>query len=156
MGNVALKWMGEESQLFVGRDSFGHVVVTGSWPREDEEWVEWKAIKPSDLLVLSLLACSAYDVVMILQRQRQHITGLEISAETTQQPEPPYAFTHIPFGRKILLGCRDYSWRHQTDPRFHHRIHLNARGKEKQHAPHMGRMGFVREHALSEQLWRYL
>jgi len=95
MGNVALKWMGEESQLFVGRDSFGHVVVTGSWPREDEEWVEWKAIKPSDLLVLSLLACSAYDVVMILQRQRQHITGLEISAETTQQPEPPYAFTHI-------------------------------------------------------------
>lgn len=95
MGNVALKWMGEDSQLFVGRDSFGHVVVAGSWPREDEEWVEWKATKPSDLLVLGLLACSAYDVVMILRRQRQHITGLYVHAETTQQEEPPYAFTHI-------------------------------------------------------------
>lgn len=95
MGSIALKWIGDDSQLFIGRDSFGHVVVSGSWPREDEEWVEWKAPKPSDLLVLSLLSCSAYDVVMILKRQRQQIRALEITAETTQQTEPPYAFTHI-------------------------------------------------------------
>lgn len=45
--------------------------MTGSWPGEDESWTEWKALKPSDLLVISLMACSGYDVVMILKRQRQ-------------------------------------------------------------------------------------
>ena len=82
MGSVALKWVGPESQMFVGRDSFGHVVVSGSWPDQTDEWLEWKAIKPSDLLMLSLASCSAYDVVMILRRQRQALTA----------PQPPYAF----------------------------------------------------------------
>lgn len=96
MGNLSLEWMGRDSQLFVARDSFGHVVTSGSWPRhEDEEWVEWKALKPSDLLVLSLMSCSAYDVVLILGRQRQKLTGLTVSADATQADKPPYAFTHI-------------------------------------------------------------
>jgi putative redox protein len=96
MGNVAVKWTGEGSQLFIGRDSFGHVVMSGSWPKEDDaEWQEWKALKPSDLLLLSLASCSAHDVVMILGRQRQKLTNLFVDVEGTQAPEPPYAFTDI-------------------------------------------------------------
>lgn len=97
MGKLAMQWTGDEqSQMFIGRDSFGHVTVAGSWPKDDnEEWVEWKALKPSDLLVLSLMACSGYDVVMILKRQRQTMTGLHITAEATQASEPPYQFTDI-------------------------------------------------------------
>lgn len=96
MAQIALKWTGDDSKMFVGRDSFGHVVVAGSWSsEEDESWTEWKATKPSDLLVLSLLACSSYDVVMILRRQRQALTGLYVTAEAEQASEPPYAFTHI-------------------------------------------------------------
>ena len=30
MSNVALKWTGEDSQMFIGRDSFGHVLMAGS------------------------------------------------------------------------------------------------------------------------------
>ena len=97
MGKLAMQWTGDrDSQMFIGRDSFGHVTVAGSWPKgEHDEWVEWKALKPSDLLVLSLMACSGYDVVMILKRQRQSMTGLHITAEATQASEPPYQFTHI-------------------------------------------------------------
>ncbi|MEZ4720130.1 MAG: OsmC family protein [Caldilineaceae bacterium] len=95
MGQIALQWTGNDSQLFIGRDSFGHVVMSGSWPKEEEGWTEWKALKPSDLLVLSLLSCSGYDVVMILKRQRQQLTGLHITADAEQAAEPPYAFTHI-------------------------------------------------------------
>jgi putative redox protein len=90
-----MKWSGDDSQLFIGRDSFGHIVTAGSWPRDGEEWTEWKATKPSDLLVLSLISCSAYDVVMILGRQRQQLTDLYIEATPTQASEPPYQFTHI-------------------------------------------------------------
>ena len=42
MSNIAVKWTGQGSQMFIGRDSFGHVVVSGSWPQEDESWQEWK------------------------------------------------------------------------------------------------------------------
>ncbi|GJM39949.1 MAG: peroxiredoxin [Ardenticatenaceae bacterium] len=96
MSNVAVKWTGQGSQMFIGRDSFGHVVMSGSWPDEhNEEWQEWKAIKPSDLLLLSLASCSAYDVVMILGRQRQDLTNLYVSVEGKQAAEPPYQFTNI-------------------------------------------------------------
>jgi putative redox protein len=96
MSNVALKWTGEDSQMFIGRDSFGHVLMTGSWPQDgNEEWQEWKAIKPSDLLLISLASCSAYDVVMILKRQRQPLVNLYVSVDGTQASEPPYQFTDI-------------------------------------------------------------
>lgn len=95
MSNIAVKWTGQGSQMFIGRDSFGHVVVTGSWPQEDEAWQEWKGLKPSDLLLVSLASCSAYDVVMILGRQRQQLTNLHVSVNGEQASEPPYQFTEI-------------------------------------------------------------
>lgn len=96
MSNVALKWTGEDSQMFIGRDSFGHVLLAGSWPQDsNDEWQEWKAIKPSDLLLLSLASCSAYDVVMILKRQRQPLGNLYVSVDGTQASDPPYQFTDI-------------------------------------------------------------
>ncbi|HXX53192.1 MAG TPA: OsmC family protein [Thermodesulfovibrionales bacterium] len=96
MGQIALRWLGKDSKMFVGRDSYGHTVVAGSWPRgEKEQWQEWKGLKPSDLLVISLCSCSAYDVVEILKKQRQRLNGLDITADATQSPEPPYHFTDI-------------------------------------------------------------
>lgn len=96
MSNIAVKWTGKDSQLFIGRDSFGHVIMSGSWPKDDDDtWQEWKATKPSDLLLLSLASCSAYDVVMILGRQRQNLVDLYVRVEGHQAPEPPYQFTEI-------------------------------------------------------------
>jgi len=96
MGQIALRWVGEDSKMFIGRDSYGHTVVAGSWPREGgEQWQEWKGLKPSDLLVISLCSCSAYDVVEILRKQRQRLSGLYITADAKQAPEPPYHFTDI-------------------------------------------------------------
>ena len=97
MSNVAVKWASQGSQLFIGRDSFGHVVLAGSWPQDGNEsvWQEWKALKPSDLLLLSLASCSAYDVVMILGRQRQKLTDLYVNVTGQQASEPPYQFTEI-------------------------------------------------------------
>ena len=95
MSNVAVKWAGQGSQMFIGRDTFGHVVMSGSWPQEDDSWQEWKALKPSDMLLLSLASCSAYDVVMILGRQRQQLTNLYVHVDGQQAAEPPYQFTKI-------------------------------------------------------------
>lgn len=96
MGQVALHWAGHDSTMFITRDSFGHMVVAGSWPKDGEEgWVEWKGVKPSDMLVMALVSCSGYDVVTILRRQRQELTDLRITADAHQASEPPYQFTDI-------------------------------------------------------------
>ena len=96
MGQIALQWAGDDSTMFITRDSFGHMVVAGSWPKDGEEgWVEWKGVKPSDLLVMALVSCSGYDVVTILRRQRQEMTDLRITADAQQASEPPYQFTDI-------------------------------------------------------------
>ncbi len=92
MGTVAVKWV--DSQLMVGVDSFGHPVVTGSWPEKDPEWA---GLKPSDLLMLSAASCSAYDVVMILTKQKEPLEGLEVTCAGEQESEPPYKFTKMHF-----------------------------------------------------------
>jgi len=96
MGQIALRWIGENSRMFIGRDSYGRTVIAGSWPKQaDEQEQEWQGLKPSDLLVISLCSCSAYDVVEIMKKQRQNLTGLYITANAKQAPEPPYHFTDI-------------------------------------------------------------
>ena len=96
MGQVSVHWVGGDSRMFVGRDSSGHTVVAGHWSNQgDESWQDWKGLKPSDLLVISLCSCSAYDVVEIIKKQRQNLTGLSITAEAKQLPKPPYYFTDI-------------------------------------------------------------
>ncbi len=96
MGRINLQWVGEGSTMFIGRDSNGCTLVAGSWSEEDsKQSEEWKGLKPSDLLVISLCSCSAYDVVKILRKQRQDLTGLYISADAEQASRPPYEFTKI-------------------------------------------------------------
>jgi putative redox protein len=90
MGTVAVKWVA--SQLMTGVDSFGHPLVMGSWPEKEPEWA---GLKPSDLLLLSAAACSAYDVVMILTKQREPLVDLEVTCTGEQESEPPYTFTSI-------------------------------------------------------------
>ena len=90
MGQIAVKWM--DSQLMVGVDSFGHPLVMGSWPEKSPEWA---GLKPSDLLLLSAASCSAYDVIVILDKQREPLGGLEVTCDGTQNPDPPYAFTEL-------------------------------------------------------------
>lgn len=95
MSNIAVKWLEEGSRLFACRDSYGNMILSGSWPRDEPGWQEWKAAKPSDLLLMSLASCAAHDVVAILERQLQHLTGLRIDVDGQQLPEPPWAFTDI-------------------------------------------------------------
>jgi putative redox protein len=51
--------------------------------------------KPSDLLPVSLAACTAYDVVEILRKQRQERRGLAVEVTSTQDPDPPWTFRAI-------------------------------------------------------------
>jgi putative redox protein len=52
-------------------------------------------IGSADLLTMSLIGCSAYDVVEILEKQRQKLNQLNVSAEAQQDETPPWKFRKI-------------------------------------------------------------
>lgn len=89
MGNaVRVKWV--EKRQFVGTDSTKHSVVLSS---SDEE--NGSGMKPSDLLLVALGGCAAYDVVEILEKKRQRLIGLEIIITSEQEPDPPWTYRKI-------------------------------------------------------------
>jgi putative redox protein len=93
MADVRLVWTGDRIQ-FVGTTGYGEPILVGGD-------VEGPGAKPSDLLPLSLAACTAYDVVEILRKQRQGLLGLEVVATSVQDPEPPWTFHSIHLRFKV-------------------------------------------------------
>ena len=77
-----------EDKRFVGRASSGHaIVVEGS--------AEKLGSSPMELLLIGMAGCTAYDVMSILEKKRQSVTGLEVSAQAERAEEPPRVYTKI-------------------------------------------------------------
>jgi putative redox protein len=83
-----VKWV--EKRQFVGTDSSSHSVVMSS---QDEE--NATGMKPSELLLVALAGCTSYDVVDILEKKRQKLTGLEVTVTGEQEPDPPWTYRKI-------------------------------------------------------------
>ncbi|MEA2520936.1 MAG: putative redox protein [Actinomycetota bacterium] len=98
MGTQRLLWTGEGLQ-FLGHTTYGSAVQIGGD-------VRGHGAKPSDLLPLSLAACTAYDTVVILKKQRQDLQSLEVEIATVQDHDPPWAFRSIHM-RFVLTGVVD-------------------------------------------------
>src|ERR1044072_4171279 len=87
MSEVRLSWTGDRRQ-FVGRTGYGDLVSVGGD-------TDGPGSTPADLLPISLAACTAYDVVVILHKQRQDLRGLEAVITSTQDDDPPWTFRAI-------------------------------------------------------------
>jgi len=88
LAHTRVVWCGEG--LYVGIDTNKHSVVIST---QDED--NRVGMKPSDLLLVALAACTAVDVVGILRKKRQPLSRLEIHADGEQDPDPPWRFRKI-------------------------------------------------------------
>jgi putative redox protein len=86
--HTQVKWL--DKLEFVGTDSTKHSLVMSSQDKENAT-----GLKPSDLLSLALAGCTAVDVVIILRKKRQALTGLEINVRAEQDEDPPWTFRRI-------------------------------------------------------------
>ena len=86
MSEVKVRWV--RGEQFVGVDSTKHSLVMSSVG-------EGIGLKPSDLLLLALGGCTGVDVISILEKERQEVTGLEIKVTGEQDPDPPWTFRDI-------------------------------------------------------------
>jgi putative redox protein len=85
-GTQRLVWRGGLS--FQGEDSRGYRVPISGDPNEE-------GAKPSDLLPLSLAACLAYDVVVVLRKKRQDLRTLQVVVASEQEEALPQRFVRI-------------------------------------------------------------
>ncbi len=89
-GTVELDWVRDE--MFVGMDQNGRSLVIGKIPGGEPEF---RGVKASELLLLSLAGCSAHDVVAIFQKQKQQVTSFRVYVEGEQEDTAPWRFTKI-------------------------------------------------------------
>ena len=77
-----------EDRRFVGSASSGHAIVV-------DASAEKQGPSPMELLLVGLAGCTAYDVMSILEKKRQAVSGLEVSARAERADEPPRVYTTI-------------------------------------------------------------
>jgi putative redox protein len=79
---------------FVGRSGSGHAIVM-----DDSEGNTGP--KPVELALLALGGCTAFDVISILRKMRQHVTGYEVELHAEQHGEPPQVFTRVEIKHRL-------------------------------------------------------
>ena len=87
---VELTWEG--GLKFSASDGYGHTLIADA-PAADGEAFE--GFKPGELLLTSLAACSGIDLVGILRKQRQEVTGVEIQVTGAQNADPPWTWEEV-------------------------------------------------------------
>ncbi|MDA8324897.1 MAG: OsmC family protein [Nitrospiraceae bacterium] len=81
-----------EGMEFVAKTESGHEVVMDAGP---EFGGHDKGPRPMELLLAGLGGCTAMDIISILKKKRQEVTGLEIKVKGERAPEHPKKYTGI-------------------------------------------------------------
>lgn len=81
-----------DGMQFVGEASSGHAIVMDGDPKVGGRNT---AVRPTELLLIGLGGCSGMDVVSILKKKKQYITGVEINVSGKKAEGYPQKFTDI-------------------------------------------------------------
>lgn len=87
---ASMKWAG--GIKFEGQGVFGHSIITDG---KREFGGAEEGYKPTELILFGLIGCTGVDVVRLLEKMRQKLTGLEITARASQPEEYPKPFTLV-------------------------------------------------------------
>ena len=96
---ATVKFAGDE--MFIGTSPSGHAFAI------DTKGDRKSAPTPMEMLLVSVAACTAADVISILQKKRQDVTEYLVEVTGTRAEEHPRKYTafnvhHIVHGRGIL------------------------------------------------------
>ena len=79
----------KQGMLFEGRTQSGQSITF------DANGEHTAGPSPMEAVLAALCACTSVDVVSILEKKREPVTGLTVSADAEQAGEPPRVFTRI-------------------------------------------------------------
>jgi putative redox protein len=79
-------------RAFLGESGSGHAIVMDGAPENGGRNI---GVRPMEMLLLGLGGCTAFDVVHILEKSREKITGVEIELDGERAAEDPKVFTSV-------------------------------------------------------------
>jgi len=87
MQTASVQWIGEEKFVAIGPS--GHAITI------DSDRSSNKAPGPMELVLIALGACTATDVVSILEKKRQKLQSLEVICSGERANEPPTVWVKL-------------------------------------------------------------
>ena len=94
------------SVMYAGDEFFISTTPSGHSQAIDTKGDRHSAASPLELLLVSVAACTAADVISILQKKRQDVTDYRVEIEGDRREEYPRGFVafrvhHIVYGRSV-------------------------------------------------------
>jgi len=93
-GKLHLSTIEGNKRQFVAESATGHAFVMDDGDGKTGP-------RPIEFALLALGGCTAFDVINILRKKRQVVTGYEIELNAEQRPEPPNYFTGVAIKHKL-------------------------------------------------------
>jgi putative redox protein len=93
-GKLRLATIQATGRQFVAESGSGHAFVM-------DDAAGHTGPKPIEFALLALGGCTAFDVVSILRKKRQQVTGYEVEVRAEQAPEPPMVFTRVEIKHRL-------------------------------------------------------
>ncbi len=92
-----VSWTGQSGMSFLAETGSGHVLVMDGAPNADGTPGGGRnlAPRPMETVLAGTGGCTAYDVVLILRRGRQDVTGCSVRLEAERAETDPKVFTRI-------------------------------------------------------------
>ncbi|MFZ5510620.1 MAG: OsmC family protein [Pseudomonadota bacterium] len=87
-----VKWI--DGMAFAAETGSGHLITMDGAPEGGGRNL---APRPMEMVLAGAGGCTAYDVVLILKRSRQEISGCEVSLKAERAESDPKVFTRIHF-----------------------------------------------------------
>ncbi len=87
---ATVKWV--DNAMFLGESGSGHAVVMDG---PEDHGGRNMGVRPMEMLLLGLGGCTNFDVMSILQKQRQAVLGCVANIEAERADAVPSVFTRI-------------------------------------------------------------
>jgi putative redox protein len=90
--DCTVRWTGGEGMTFLAETSSNHVVAMDGAPDGGGRNL---APRPMEMVLVGTGGCTAYDVVVILRKSGQAVTGCEVKLTSERAETDPKVFTKI-------------------------------------------------------------
>ncbi len=107
METVSVKWAGKEK--FTATNASGHTVAFDS-DRESNT-----APGPMEMVLMALGACTATDIVIILEKKRQKLESLEVVCAGERAADPPRVWVKLEVLFRVRGAVDEGALKHAID-----------------------------------------
>ncbi len=107
MQTASVEWIGEEK--FAATSPSGHRIIVDSDRQTNS------APGPMEFVLMALGACTATDVVTVLQKKRQKLKSLEVVCSGERATQPPTVWTKLEIVYRLRGDLEDAAVKHAIE-----------------------------------------